>query len=250
MSRGTSRKTKRQEMRERHRRKQRQQRLIVIGVIVAVAALIVVWLVVPAVLEANAPVGEFVQITPMPRPNPDGTAMGDPNAPATIEVFEDFKCSACAGFHFQIEPVLVTDLVETGKAYYVFRQYPFLDDRTNVKDSDSAANASMCAAEENRFWDYKDILFTNFSGTPGEYGNNRLVAFADSLGLNVGEFENCLDSKRYQDEVDSDIALGVERGVTGTPTVFVNGVKVQGPQPNSVPTVDEIKAAVEAASNP
>jgi protein-disulfide isomerase len=242
--RDTQKKSKRQLVKEQRQQKERRQRLFVIVAVVGVALILVAAVAVPAIQEATAPVGDFVEITPAEYPDEDGRALGDPNAPVTIEVFKDFQCSACKGYTEVIEPQVISELVEPGTVYYVFRQYPFMDDTSAVKDSDNAANASMCAAEQNRFWDYKAMLFANLNYVTGEFSNKRLIAFAESLGLEMGEFEQCLDQGRFQDEIDQDIDLGRQYGVTGTPSVHVNGVNIK---PGYVPTFEEIKAAVEAA---
>ena len=97
---------------------------------------------------------------------------------------------------------------------------------------------------QGRFWDYKDILFANFGSGQGGFSDKRLSAFAESLGLDVKEFDACMKEKRYQAEIDESLALGDSYGVTGTPSVFVNGVDVK---PGYVPSFEEILAAVQAA---
>lgn len=239
-------KSKRQQLKEQRARKARQQRLLVVGGIAVVVALFVGLLVIPTILRNNAPVGEFTRITPRSFQNVNGVSIGDPNAPVKVEVFEDFKCSACQGYHESIEPLVISNLVETGKVFYTFRNFPFLDDGLAVKDSDNAANAAMCAADQNRFWDYKQILFSNLNFVSGEFSINRLQAFADSLGLDTEQFNQCLDDNTFKPEIDSDLALGNQMGVNGTPSLFVNGVIVK---PGFVPSLEEITAAVEAAIN-
>jgi protein-disulfide isomerase len=240
--------SKRQALRLERQKKQRQQRIITIGAIVAVALVLVLLFAVPTIQSINAfnePVGDFVQITPKAWPDMvDGRAIGDPNAPAKIEVFEDFQCSACRGYTSMIEPVVISELVETGQAYYIFYNYPFMDDRSNIKDSDNAAMGSMCAAEQGMFWDFKALLYENYGYGPGGYSDSRLLAFAESLGMNGEEFSACLRQNRYKDQIDEDLALGNAYGVTGTPSVFVNGVIVK---PGYVPSFEEIQAAVNDA---
>ncbi len=239
-------KSKRQQVREERARKARQQRLLVVGAIVLVVALFVGLLVIPAIARNNAPVGEFTRVTPRSLQNVDGLTMGDPNAPVKMDVFEDFKCSACQGYNENIEPLVISELVDTGKVFYTYRNFPFLDDGLAIKDSDNAAHAVMCAAEQDRFWDYKLILFTNLNFVSGEFSINRLEAFADSLGLDTEQFSQCLDERRFKAEIDSDLSLGQQMGVTGTPSVFVNGVIIK---PGFVPSFEEISAAVEAQIN-
>jgi protein-disulfide isomerase len=171
--------------------------------------------------------------------------MGNPDAPVRIDVFEDFQCPACQFFTQSVESQVITDLLSTGQVYYVFRHYPFLDDRSATKESDQAANASLCAADQERFWDYHDLLYTNWSGeNQGSFSNRRLVAFAEELNLDMDAFNSCFDEKRFQDQIDQDIQDALRMGISGTPSVFVNGTIVS---PTKVPTFEEIKAAVDAA---
>jgi protein-disulfide isomerase len=212
--------------------------------IIVAAVIIIGAIAIPTIRSANDTGGEFVRITPEARPMADGTKLGDPNAEVLIQVFEDFKCIACQSYHQNVEMRVIEEIVEPGLAYYVFHQYPFLDDRIAEKDSDRSANAAECAAEQNRFWDYNDILFANYNGIAGEYRDNRLIAFAESLDLDMDAFNACYEDQRYQDKIDEDLLLGKDMGVGGTPSLFVNGVDVS---PGRVPTFEQIKAAVEEA---
>ena len=232
--------TKRQAVREKRQRKQRKQRLYIIFGVVGVAVIIAALLIIPSL----QPVGDIVTITPHERPMVDGRAMGDPNAPVTIEVYEDFQCPACKTFSEQIEPQVVETYVATGEVYYIFRHFPFIDDRAPRNESDQAANASMCARDENRFWDYHDMLFANWNGeNQGAFSDKRLLAFAEALGLDMGSFNQCFDVNPNKDEIDADLRSGRDSGVTGTPSVFVNGRMLT---PGFVPSFAEISEAVEA----
>lgn len=227
-------------------RKQRQQRIIVVGAIAVIALAVIGLLIYPAINRAANPAGEFTKVTPLGYENADGFHLGDPNAPVKIEVFEDFKCTACRTYALDIEPTVIKELVLTGKVYYTFYQFPFLDDSGENKDSDRSAMAAMCAADQNRFWDYKNILFTNQRIIAGEFSDVRLKAFADSLDLDMGAFNTCYDTKAFQSTIDEHINLGEQLGVQGTPSVFINGKDVS---PGKVPTFDEIAAAVQAAAS-
>jgi len=238
--------SKRETMRVERKKQQQRQRLIIVGSIVVAVIVIAGLIVAPTIQRANAPVGEFVRVTPQTWPDPDGVRLGDPNAAVTIDIFEDFKCSACQAYHQSIEPQVLSELVETGRVHYIFHNYPFLDDSSNVKDSDKAANAAMCAAEQGKFWDYKSILFSNFNGIPGEFSDNRLIAFADSLSLDNTQFTECYKDRKYQVDIDADLALGEQWNVTGTPSVYVNG---QILTPGQVPGFVDIEQAVTAAES-
>lgn len=236
--------SKRSIVREKRRKQQRQQRLTLIAIVAAVALVVAGALIYPSLREAAAPVGEIAPITPRDWPMADGRALGDPNAPVKIDVYEDFQCPACQMYSEDIEPLVVENYVATGKAYYVYRHFPFLDDNFVTKESDHAARASMCAAEQGRFWDYHDILFANWDGeNEGAFSDKRLLAFAKSLDLDQQAFEDCFESNRYQEEIDADLAAGRRANVQGTPSVLVNGQLLT---PGYVPSYQDISQAIEA----
>lgn len=236
-------KGKRQTIRDKRRQDRQRQRLITILVVVGVALVIAALLIAPSLRNSLTPVGEIVEITPNPRPMADGTAMGDPNAPVLIEVYEDFQCSACRIYSNEVEPLIAENHVANGEVYYVFRQYPFLDDRSPGKESDQAANASLCAAEQNRFWDYHDILFANWnSENQGSFSDKRLIAFAETLDLNTGTFTTCFEENRYKDQIHADLTAGQDANIQGTPSVLVNGELVK---PGYVPTYDDLRRMIE-----
>ncbi len=152
-----------------------------------------------------------------------------------VEVFSDFQCPACARFAESVEPLIVNSYVADGRVRFIYRQYPFLDDRVSRKESDQAANASMCAADQGRFWDYHDTLFANWSGeNQGAYANKRLVAMAEALNLDMGAFNSCFDDNQFEADINADLALGEQYGVNATPSIFVNGVRVESPDPTSI----------------
>jgi protein-disulfide isomerase len=238
-------KSRRQQIREQRIQKQRRQRLMTILAITGVALVVTGLLIAPSIRNSLTPVGEIVEITPEARPMVDGVALGDPNAPVLVEVWEDFQCPACRTYSNDIEPLVVDNYVATGKVRYVFRHYPFLDDRSATKESDQAANASMCAAEQGKFWEYHDYLFANWnSENAGAYSDKRLVAFAESLGLDMGAFNDCFKENRYRDDIQQDLSDGTRAGVTGTPSVFVNGQIIR---PGFVPSYEDITQAIETA---
>jgi protein-disulfide isomerase len=236
--------SKRQERRAKMQRQEQRQRLMIIGLIVLGAALVVFAVVWPQI----RPAGEIISVTPAALPNADGLSLGDPDAPVTIDVFEDFQCSACWRFTENIEPLVIQNLVATGKARYVFHNYSFLDGNGagSNGESDQAANASMCANEQGKFWEMHSILYANWNGeNQGNFGDRRLAAMAESIGLDMSAFNACFGANKYEAEVQADFDLGQEMGVSGTPTVFVNGNRVGAP--NQVASYQEIADAVNAA---
>jgi protein-disulfide isomerase len=113
--------------------------------------------------------------------------------------------------------------VATGKVYLVYRSFGnFLG-----PESQMAAEAAYCAGDQNKYWEYHDILFAN--RTSGAYTDRRLVAFAEALSLDMGEFNDCYKSNKYSDRVQQDYVDGSAAGVTGTPA-FVIIYTVDGEQ--------------------
>ena len=234
--------SKRQERRSQIQRQQQQQRWV-IGVFVVV---ILAFLAVVVYSQRKLPTN-FITVTPQTLPNPNGLSLGNASVPVTIDVFEDFQCPACKFFTENVEPLVVQNLVASGKARYVFHQYSFIDGpgAGNGGESDQAANASMCANEQGKFWDMHAILYANSEENQGAFTKPRLQAMAQSIGLDMQAFNSCLSDNKYQKEIQADFDLGQKMGVNGTPTVLVNGK--QAGQPGKIATYDEIAQAVEQA---
>jgi protein-disulfide isomerase len=104
----------------------------------------------------------------------------------------------------------------------------------------------MCAADQNRFWDYHDILFANWDGeNQGAFTDKRLVAFAEAIGLDMNAFSDCFNANQFQTEIEADLTAGRDTGISGTPSVLVNGRIIS---PGFVPSYEDISQAIEAAS--
>jgi protein-disulfide isomerase len=152
----------------------------------------------------------------------EGYILGSPSAPVVITAWEDFQCPVCKTANASVMRAIEEAYVSTGKAQVVFRQFPFLGPESTL-----AAQASQAAADQGRFWDYHDALFTaQGAENSGVYSRARLIEIASSLGLDVPAFSARLDSKAHAASVEAEKAEGVDLGVTGTPTFFVNGRRV------------------------
>lgn len=166
-------------------------------------------------------------------------AQGNSNAPVVVDVWEDFQCPYCRRFAEGPEKVLRQTLVPTGQVRLVFHNFAFLG-----PESVWAAEAAECAAKQGRFWDYQDKLFAEQHGeNAGWFNRDNLIRFASELGLDVPGFTQCLDQGSEGNEVLAEYEQGKLRGVSGTPTVFVNGRKLRG-----VPSWEELHRAIEHAS--
>ncbi len=239
--------SKRAMRREEIRQAKRKRRTIAIGVILAAIIVVGGLLILPAARSASASPGavNFTRITPEAYQNVDGFKMGNPNAKVKIEVFEDFMCVACKNYTLNIEPDVFKQLVDTGQAYYIMYQFPFLDQGLPTQDSHKAANAAMCAADQNMYWQMKQILFVNSDERAGIFSDVRIKAFAESIGMDMTQFNACYDAQEHQDVIAQHKALGAQYNVSGTPSLFVNGVQVT---PGQVPSLADISIAVANAA--
>jgi protein-disulfide isomerase len=148
-----------------------------------------------------------------------GVTKGDEGATVTIIEFGDFQCPACQAFAMQVKPQVELAYVESGKAKFVFYDWPIVSGHPNAF---LAARAARCAADQGMYWEYHDDLFRNqarWSVMTSPVGT--FVDYAETLGLDGGDFSSCLNSDRHADLVTANMELGNQLGVNGTPTVYV-----------------------------
>lgn len=234
---------KRLTIREKRRQQMQRQRLTTILIVAGVALIFAAILIIPSLQSALAPVGEFIIPEAVNVPNPDFNSIGDPNAPVKIVEYSDFQCPACQIFFQQTEERLIQEYVATGQVYFTYRSMG----NWIGPESAKAAEAAYCAGDQNKFWDYHSILFTNQGGeNVGGFSDKRLVAFAEAIGLDLGEFESCFDGGKYRTQVAQDQADGRAAGVTGTPGFLINNKLVAGAVPFST-MQQEIEAALAAS---
>jgi protein-disulfide isomerase len=250
--------SKRQDIREQRRKEKNRNRLLIILMVVAGALLIVFAMILPSIQNRqtsaqatqtvmNAAQAPVIPITPrVINATVNGLHIGDPKAPIKVDVWEDFQCPACASYSNETEPQIITNYVETGLVYYTFHMYPFIDGMgITGGESDQAANAAMCASEQDKFWDYHDLLFANWNGeNQGAFADPRLVVLAENLGLDMAAFNKCFEANTYVAEINQDLQAGQAAGVQGTPSVFVDGTIVT---PGYIPSYDQLAQAIEAA---
>lgn len=145
---------------------------------------------------------------------------GTKTAPVTLIEFTDFECPFCGRVRPTIKQVLET---YKNDIHYVQRQFP-LDFHRNAK---KAGEASLCANDQKKYWEYADKLWENQRALDVE----SLKKYADELKLDKKKFEDCLNSNKYAAQVEEDQREGAKAGVTGTPAFFINGKLISGAQP-------------------
>jgi protein-disulfide isomerase len=146
---------------------------------------------------------------------------GTATAPVTIVEFQDFHCPFCQ----RVQPTLTELLARyAGKLKLVYRDFPI--DSLHPQ-SRKAHEAARCANDQGKFWAYHDLVFAN----PPNASPEQLKGYAQSAGLDVPAFEQCLRSEKFQAAVQHDVEAGVHLGVDATPTFFINGRLLSGAQP-------------------
>lgn len=216
---------------ERRHAAQRRGQFRWLGYIV-IGAIVVTGLLIYSNRASGPQIGDYSQ--------KNGTALGDPEAPVTLIEFADFQCSHCLNAYRATEGPILEQYVDSGQVQYVYRLVGFLG-----PESTRAAEAGYCAADQNMFWEYHDVVFaaTNFSsGNTGGYSDDRLTSFAETAGLDVDVFSACLLSGENAGLVAAAEAEAAGYGVTGTPGYVINGAVLSGEQPFAA-----LQAAIEAA---
>ncbi len=169
----------------------------------------------------------FVTPTPVAiEPVEEARVLGDPDAPVTIVEFSDYQCPYCARYFAQTWPQIESQLVETGRVRYVFKDFPL----TQIHpEAPLAHQAARCAGEQNAYWEMHDLLFEQ-QATWSEAADptEAFIELAGELDVNGEEFAACLESGRWADAVTDEVNEGLALGVSGTPTFFINGYPIVG----------------------
>jgi protein-disulfide isomerase len=145
---------------------------------------------------------------------------GNPKAPVMIVEFSDYQCPYC----HSVEPTVKELLTKYGdKVSLAYRDFPLTAIHSQAM---IAAEASRCALEQGKFWEYHDQLFT-----ASKLEKDDLIEYARNLKLDDKQFGSCLSSEKYKTDIDKDLQAGRKAGVSGTPGFFINGVGLSGAQP-------------------
>jgi len=147
--------------------------------------------------------------------------LGPSDAPINIIEFSDFSCPYCKAVEQTLKQLMVR-YREHLNLYY--RDFPLVQIHPNAK---SAAEASRCAVDQHKFWEYHDLLFASSK----ELRLEELVSKARETGIEEQEFVACLMSNEHRAEVERDLDDGMRAGVQTTPAFFINGVYLSGSQP-------------------
>ncbi len=150
---------------------------------------------------------------------------GPEDAPITLVEFSDYQCPYCQKWHTQVYKQLLA--AYPGQIRFVYRNLPLTQIHPQAMN---AAEAAMCAGDQNAYWQYHEKLFANSAAlSDGLY-----TSLAADLGLNTSAFETCMTDEKYLSDIQADMQFAIGLGVQSTPTFFINGLAVVGAQPLNV----------------
>jgi protein-disulfide isomerase len=173
---------------------------------------------------AEAPVTQEPQYRRYDIPIENSYALGPADAPITLVEFSDYQCPYCRRWHDEVyEPLLAA---YPGKIKFVYRHLPL---ESIHPEAIPAAEAAMCAGEQEAFWQFHEKLFSSEA-----LGDQIFVQYAQELGLDMQSFKSCVNERKYQEAVAEDVNFAIDLGIRSTPTFFINGLAIVGAQPLDV----------------
>ncbi len=160
--------------------------------------------------------------------------IGNPSATITILEWGDYQCTFCYRFHQSSLNTILDEYIIPGKVNLVFKDF-----QLNGPDSVLAAEASYCAEDQGKYWEYHDELYTNWGGErTGWITDESLNKFADEVGLDLDEFNSCMNDHKYLSRVLDLEKFGRTIGIDATPSFLVFNdekiIKIRGNQPVDV----------------
>ena len=149
-----------------------------------------------------------------------GVTKGNQESEVTIVEFGDYQCPGCGAWAQQVKPQVEVSLIESGRAKFVFYDFPLVSIHPNAF---LAARAARCAEDQGKFWEYHDELFRQQGRWSAQASPARMFEdYAGTVGIDEREFSSCLNSDRHADVVTANMELGNRMGVSSTPTILVN----------------------------
>lgn len=221
---------------KRKRNQQKTKSNLTVILVIAAFAIVAVAMV---ILTQYKPVGKIVVPENATATLTDGLNMGDPNAKVKVIEFADFQCPACESYWSVLEPSIIKDYIDTGKVYFTYNPFSFLGQGQTWDESVKSAEAAYCASDQQKFWQYHDLIFANHNGENlGTYTRDVLLAYAKELGLDQTAFKTCFDSGKYSQQVSDSTKFAGEQGATYTPSFLIDG---------KIVNANELVQAIEAS---
>ena len=159
------------------------------------------------------------------------TILGNPNAKISIVEFGDYQCTFCYKFHKDTMKMIVEQYVVNGEVNFVYKDFPL-----NGPSSIMASEASYCAKEQGKFWQYHDIIYENWEGeNTGWVTRNALERFAENIGLDMNKFNSCMNDSKYHQKVLDNEEFARKINIDATPYFIIfddeNAYRIIGAQP-------------------
>lgn len=181
------------------------------------------------------------------KPNLDNVVwLGDSSASVSVVEYADFQCPVCSSFFSDVLPSLKKDYIDTGKIRFAYLDFVFLG-----PESLTAAQGVYCASDQDKFWQFHDLLHQAEIVDGQENNKNITPAFlsglAKQIGLNTASFDSCLSQEKYKNKVLEVTAQGQRAGVRATPTFFINDQKLEGLDPGD--PYGKIKLIIDSELN-
>ena len=225
-------------MKKKHYNNNNKKKNKKIGLTIVVAAVVVIGAIVgitySSVLEQSSTSAKMTIQSLKDEKFTSSPVLGDSDAPITIVEFGDYQCTFCYRFHRTTLQTIQQDYIETGKVNLIFKDFTI-----NGPDSVLAAEAAQCARDQDKYWEYHDTLYKNWKGEhTGWITGESLQGFANTVGLDIEEFDQCLYERKHQQFVLDTYNEGQLLGIDGTPSFLIFNadkfIKVGGNQPLEV----------------
>jgi protein-disulfide isomerase len=157
-------------------------------------------------------------------------ALGDPRAPLTVVEFSDYGCPFCRRYTTLTYQKLKRDYIDTGRVFYVFKDFPIVQLHPQAK---LAAEAAECVGRQGAYWQMHEVLFANQStwDTTAAVARAAFAQYAGDLKIDRHAFETCMDQGQTRANVEKNMAEGQHLGIDGTPSFVINGKLLSGAQP-------------------
>jgi len=159
------------------------------------------------------------------------TILGNPDAKISIVEFGDYQCTFCYKFHGDTLKMILEQYVVGGKVNFVYKDFPL-----NGPPSAMASEASYCAQEQGKFWQYHDLIYENWEGeNTGWLTRDALDRFAEDVKLDLSKFNSCMNDSKYLQKVLETEQFAREINIDATPSFIIfddtNAYRIIGAQP-------------------
>jgi protein-disulfide isomerase len=216
-------KAKREKKEEREKKNAKRKQMAGMG-LAGIGALAVIALL-GSQLISTGPTGQEIPLEGQPM-------IGNDDANVTVVEFGDYRCPVCKQFHDQTWPQLKDNYIDTGKIKFYFVNYAFLDQNFAGETSTRAAVAGECVLnqDEEQFWNFHSALYENQGAERQDWATQDFLmelARENTEGLDYNQLQTCVDNRQTSEKVQQDRSIGRNAGVTGTPSVYVNGNKIE-----------------------